>query len=213
LTEPVLGIKRFVATRWLSRFQCIDRIIDLYPSLLVFFMEEVNEKDLTDTQRANATTILKSLQSWKTLMWLLFLHEILYHFYEFSKVLQSEKLNIAKLLPIVNDVVSYLKLTYLPPQSSTEVHYGKDFNNVLKQYDKVNATGFTQVTYKFSSNKNPDERNKDFSFDIYDGINEINEFKADTIKYSRTLCAEMDYRHRSRCVDCSSYYRRMRARV
>ena len=193
LELPELIVKRYVPTRWLSRSEAVTRIVDIYPSLLKFFTDEVadEDKELTDKQRESANYLLTTLLSWRTLAWLLFLNGILSTLNDISKMLQLKHANIVTVTHRLKTIRRDLKSMYMPTDGSNNIHYSMEFRAWFDHWLTIinEKTASIRLSYKFGA-----MANEEVWFTCERGITDLIEFQQDTVKYCTAVNSELDVR-------------------
>ena len=190
LDLPVLIVKRYVETRWLSRYDVVSRIIDNYPALLAFFTEEVNDKELTEIQRQSAKEIFSLLREWRTLAWLLFLVGVLRILSEMWYLFQKKDANIVNVTDQLRAFREKFNLSY-KPNSSMRVPHEVTFRSNLKYWIACAEKRLERFDLKYQfDNDNPSTK----LLFICNGVSEIDDFENECALYCKAINTELDKR-------------------
>lgn len=105
-------ILKYVATRWLSLFESIQRILEQWDPLTVYFCDEKN-----NMKHSKYLEIKTSIKNPVTKAYLLFLKSVLPLFVSANVFLQQEKPLIHKLSKTVNDLLMGLIVRFIKPSA------------------------------------------------------------------------------------------------
>lgn len=117
LCQDIYGMKphkilKYVSTRWLSLYECIQRVLEQWDPLTVYFCEE-NDK----TEHSKYLEIKASMGNPVSKIYLLFLKSVLPIFLSANTFLQQEKPLIHKLHKTVNDLLLGLIVRFIKPSA------------------------------------------------------------------------------------------------
>lgn len=121
LCQDIYGLKphkilKYISTRWLSMHGCIERILQQWEPLLMYFCE-TNEINKNEQENARYIKIKEKLENPITKAYLLFLENVLPLFLSANIFLQQDEPLIHKIHGTVNNLLMGLIVRFLKPSS------------------------------------------------------------------------------------------------